>query len=92
MSKILYISLLASTIILIIAVFCAIIRLLIGKTLADRIVALDLISIILSCFIIIYVFFSQVLYLDVVVVLSLLSFLVLVAFAQFLANKKEHHE
>lgn len=66
----------------------AFIRLLRGPYLPDRVVALDLISVIAMGFIIVYaVRFNQVNFLDVAIILALITFLGTVAFAYYLERR-----
>ncbi len=67
---------------------CAFIRLLRGPYLPDRVVALDLISVIAMGFIVVYaVRFNQVNFLDVAIILALITFLGTVAFAYYLERR-----
>jgi multicomponent Na+:H+ antiporter subunit F len=66
----------------------AFIRLLRGPYLPDRVVALDLISVIAMGFIVVYaVRFNQVNFLDVAIILTLITFLGTVAFAYYLERR-----
>lgn len=66
----------------------AFIRLIRGPYLPDRVVALDLISVIAMGFIIVYaVRFNQVNFLDVAIILALITFLGTVAFAYYLERR-----
>lgn len=70
---------------LISATFLGFIRLVIGPTLADRVVALDLIAILSVGMITLYaVYQDQPLFIDVAVVLALIAFLGTIAFAYFI--------
>ncbi|NPV87694.1 MAG: pesticidal protein Cry22Aa [Anaerolineae bacterium] len=66
----------------------AFVRLIRGPYLPDRVVALDLISVIAMGFIIVYaVRFNQVNFLDVAIILALITFLGTVAFAYYLERR-----
>jgi len=68
-------------------VFCFI-RIIIGPTLPDRVVALDLTANLLISFIAIYsVITNQPVYIDVVIALALIVFLTTVAFANLIARQ-----
>jgi multicomponent Na+:H+ antiporter subunit F len=68
-----------------IALIFATVRLLTGPTLADRVVALDLISILLVAMLALFALASQVAtYMDAAVVLALVAFLGTVALARFM--------
>lgn len=67
------------------SLFLAMYRLLVGPTLPDRIVVLDLLVSLLMGFAIVYALHvGQPIYLNVVIVLALLSFLGNIAFAKYL--------
>lgn len=71
-----------------VALITAFIRLARGPHLPDRVVALDLISVIVMAFICVYaVRFNQPNFLDVAIVLALLTFLGTVAFAYYLERR-----
>jgi multicomponent Na+:H+ antiporter subunit F len=62
--------------------FC---RLMIGKSLPDRVVALDNISMLVMCIITVFAIITRhPIYIDIVIALALISFLSLIAFAQFI--------
>lgn len=66
----------------------AFIRLARGPYLPDRVIALDLISILAMGFIVVYaVRFSQPAFLDVAIILAIISFLGTVAFAYYLERR-----
>ncbi len=66
----------------------AFIRLVRGPFLPDRVVALDLISILVMGFIVVYaVRFNQPAYLDVAIILALITFLGTIAFAYYLERR-----
>lgn len=70
---------------LIAALLAAAYRLLVGPTLADRVVALDLVSMLLVVFLVVFKMISGVnAYIYVAIGLSLISFLATVAFARFI--------
>jgi multicomponent Na+:H+ antiporter subunit F len=70
---------------LIAAILLGFIRLVLGPTLADRVVALDLIGILSVGLIAMYaVFQDQAVFIDVAVVLALIAFLGTIAFAYFI--------
>lgn len=67
------------------ALLLAIYRFLKGPDIADRVVALDLIAMILAAFVVAYaIFVNEPLYIDVVVVMALITFFGTVAFARYL--------
>lgn len=67
---------------------CAFIRLARGPYLPDRVIALDLISVLAMGFIVAYaVRFSQPNFLDVAIILAMISFLGTVAFAYYLERR-----
>jgi multicomponent Na+:H+ antiporter subunit F len=73
---------------LIISLFLAFVRLLMGPSLPDRVVALDLISVTTAGFIAIYAIESgQPVYLDAAIVLGLITFLSTVALAQYIERR-----
>jgi multicomponent Na+:H+ antiporter subunit F len=70
---------------LITGIFLSFIRLVLGPTLADRVVALDLIGVLSVGLIALYaVSQEQAVYIDVAVVLALIAFLGTIAFAHFI--------
>jgi multicomponent Na+:H+ antiporter subunit F len=67
------------------ALLLAVYRFLKGPDIADRVVALDLIAMILAAFVIAYaIFVNEPLFIDVVVVMALITFFGTVAFARYL--------
>ncbi|MEM5296780.1 monovalent cation/H+ antiporter complex subunit F [Burkholderia sp. JPY481] len=67
------------------AILFGVIRLVIGKTLVDRIVAIDVLTVISLSLIALYAQFSgRFVYIDVALVYALLSFLAVLAIARFL--------
>jgi multicomponent Na+:H+ antiporter subunit F len=70
---------------LLVALLAAAWRLLTGPTLADRVVALDLVSMLLVVFLVVFTLVSDVgAYIYVAITLALISFLATVAFAHYL--------
>ena len=81
-------SLHASFIMVIVAVALGFIRLIKGPSLADRVVALDLMTVLIVAFCGLYALLSGVqAFLDVAIVLALIGFLATVAFARFIERK-----
>lgn len=75
-------------ILLIIAFGCSLIRVFIGPTLADRVVALDLIAMTLAGMTAVFAIDSgQSVYLDVVLVLAIVLFFSTVAFGRYLTRR-----
>ena len=75
----------ASLILLVASMALSFCRLVIGKTLPDRVVALDNISMIVICLITVFsIITRRPLYIDIVIALALISFLGMVAFSQFI--------
>ncbi len=74
--------------ILVVSIFVALIRLILGPSLPDRVVALDLISTLVIGIVAVEIVLSgQVVLLSVVMVLALVSFLGTIAFAHYLERK-----
>lgn len=74
--------------ILVVSIFVALIRLILGPSLPDRVVALDLISTLVMGIVAVDIVLSgQVVLLSVVMVLALVSFLGTIAFAHYLERK-----
>ncbi len=74
--------------ILMIAIFIALIRLILGPSLPDRVVALDLISTLVIGIIATHIISSgQTAFLSIAIVLALVSFLGTIAFAHYLEKK-----
>ncbi len=74
---------------LLLSLAMAFIRLVLGPSLADRVVALDLISFITIGFIVVYSLDSgQQTLLDIALTLGLVAFLGTIAFARFIAKRK----
>ncbi|MBC7003014.1 cation:proton antiporter [Photobacterium sp. BZF1] len=89
MADFLQISIQLSYIGLIISLALAFIRLILGPTLADRVVALDLISFVTIGFIAVYTLDSgQKSLLDVAITLALVAFLGTIAFARLITKQK----
>lgn len=81
-------SLHASFIMVMVAVALGFIRLIKGPSLADRVVALDLMTVLIVAFCGLYALLSEVqAFLDVAIVLALIGFLATVAFARFIERK-----
>ena len=81
-------SLHASFIMVMVAVALGFIRLIKGPSLADRVVALDLMTVLIVAFCGLYALLSGVqAFLDVAIVLALIGFLATVAFARFIERK-----
>ena len=75
-------------IILMLAFILAFIRLLKGPTVNDRIVALDLIASVLMAFILCYsVLINKAIYIDITIVISLISFIGTIAISTYLKQK-----
>jgi len=73
---------------LLFAFILAFIRLLKGPTVNDRIVALDLIASILMAFILCYsVLISKAIYIDITIVISLISFIGTIAISTYLKQR-----
>ncbi|MEM6488661.1 MAG: monovalent cation/H+ antiporter complex subunit F [Pseudomonadota bacterium] len=69
----------------ILGVLMTVYRLVLGPTLADRVVALDLLSVLLMALLVMFAIAVQIAgYLDVALALSLVSFLATVAFARYI--------
>ena len=74
--------------ILVVSIFVALIRLILGPSLPDRVVALDLIStLVIGIVAVDIVLTGQIVLLSVVMVLALVSFLGTIAFAHYLERK-----
>jgi multicomponent Na+:H+ antiporter subunit F len=68
-------------------VFC-VLRLLIGKTAVDRVVAIDLLTVVTISLVVLYAHISgRFVYVDVALVYGLLSFLAVLAIARFLERR-----
>ena len=75
------------------ALLLAFIRLVRGPSLPDRVVALDLIGMIIAAFIAAYtVYLGQPVLLDAIVVLAIIAFFGTVAFARFLERRQRDSE
>jgi multicomponent Na+:H+ antiporter subunit F len=78
-------ALIITTLCLIFTLLCAAYRLLVGPTLADRVVALDLLSMIIIVFLVVFKLVSGVnAYIYAAISLSLIAFLATVAFAHYI--------
>lgn len=74
---------------LLLAFIIAFIRLLKGPTVNDRIVALDLIASVLMAFILTYsVLVNKAIYIDITIVISLISFIGTIAISTYLKQKQ----
>jgi multicomponent Na+:H+ antiporter subunit F len=74
-----------ATVLIFFAILFAVIRLVLGKTLIDRVVAIDTLTVISLSLIALYAQTSgRVVYIDVALVYGLLSFLAVLAIARFL--------
>jgi multicomponent Na+:H+ antiporter subunit F len=68
-----------------IAIAIAVIRMIIGPTLPDRVIALDIIGVkLISCIAIVSVMLSTTAFLDVILILGILAFISTIAFARYL--------
>ena len=71
-----------------VALFLAFVRLVLGPSLTDRVVALDLIAVITVGFVAVYAIDTgQRIFLDVAIVVALITFLGTVAFAQYVERR-----
>jgi len=78
---------------LILALLIAVVRVVIGPTLADRVLALDLITVLAMGFVgAIAIRTGLTLYLDIALSLALLGFLSTVAFARYMLSRLQHEE
>ena len=67
---------------------CGVVRLIIGRTIVDRIVAIDMLTVISISLIALYAHLSgRFVYIDVALVYGLLSFLAVLAIARFLERR-----
>ncbi|MCX5577861.1 monovalent cation/H+ antiporter complex subunit F [Kaistia terrae] len=74
-----------AAVLIFLAIVCGVIRLVIGRTLVDRIVAIDMLTVISISLIALYAHVSgRFVYIDVALVYGLLSFLAVLAIARFL--------
>ncbi|MGF6574234.1 MULTISPECIES: monovalent cation/H+ antiporter complex subunit F [Paraburkholderia] len=74
-----------ATVLIFFAILFAVIRLVLGKTLIDRVVAIDTLTVISLSLIALYAQTSgRIVYIDVALVYGLLSFLAVLAIARFL--------
>lgn len=88
MNEIVQYALDASYLILMLSFFITMIRLLLGKTLPDRVSALDLMSFLTIAFVGIYTIDTgQKAFLDIAIILALVVFLSTVAFARFIIKR-----
>jgi multicomponent Na+:H+ antiporter subunit F len=71
------------------AILMSIIRLVIGRTVVDRIVAVDMLTVISISLVVLYAHLTgRYVYLDVALVYGLLSFLAVLALARFLERRR----
>ncbi|MFA0081754.1 monovalent cation/H+ antiporter complex subunit F [Vibrio breoganii] len=90
MDKWLIVSIVICSLCLFFSLAMAVARLIIGPTLADRVVALDLISFITIGYIALYTLYSgQMALLDIAVTLGLVAFLGTIAFARLIAKQSK---
>ena len=74
-----------AAVLIFLAILCGVVRLIIGRTLVDRIVAIDMLTVISISLIALYAHVSgRFVYIDVALVYGLLSFLAVLAIARFL--------
>lgn len=97
MTEFLHACVIISLILLSLSMIAVFIRLLIGPSLPDRVASLDVIAMLVICFISIFSLTTHhSIYLDIVIALGLISFVGTIAFAQFiefqLSNDKEKEE
>ena len=79
------------------ALVCAAYRLIVGPSLADRVVALDLITMLMVAFLVVFTLASGIqAYIYAAIALALIGFLSTVAFARYIERTKgtplEHHD
>lgn len=74
---------------LLVALGISLVRLITGPTVSDRIVAMDLIASVTIGFILVYsVLMKETMYFDVIIIISLISFISTVAISTYLIQKK----
>lgn len=87
-----HIAALISLFLLSLSVVLAFFRIFIGPSLPDRVVAVDVMSVIVICVIAVFAIIgNHAIYLDIVIALALISFLGTVAFAQFIEWQLSHY-
>ncbi|WP_430812166.1 MULTISPECIES: monovalent cation/H+ antiporter complex subunit F [unclassified Carboxylicivirga] len=87
--NLLEIAFIAAAILLLLSFVMALIRIVKGPTIQDRIVAMDLISSISMGFILVYsMLMQQAMYFDIVIIISLISFIGTVAISTYLKRNK----
>jgi multicomponent Na+:H+ antiporter subunit F len=70
------------------SIACGIVRLIIGRTVVDRVVAIDMLTVVSISLIALYAHLSgRFVYIDVALVYGLLSFLAVLAIARFLERR-----
>nr|WP_295891429.1 cation:proton antiporter [uncultured Devosia sp.] len=75
------------------ALLVSVIRIIIGPTLADRVLALDLMTVVAMGFVgAIAIRTGQMLYLDIAIALALLGFLATIAFARYVLTHGAGHQ
>ncbi len=91
MSEFLHACVVISLILLSLSTLAVFIRLLIGPSLPDRVASIDVIAMLVICFIAIFSLTTHhSIYLDIVIALALISFVGTVAFAQFIEFQLSH--
>lgn len=76
-----------------IALLISVIRIVIGPTLADRVLSLDLLTVLVMGFIgALAIRTGLTLYIDIAIALALLGFLATVAFARYIMSRRVHEE
>lgn len=76
-------------VLLVLALLISVVRIIIGPSLADRVLALDLMTVLAMGFVAaIAIRTGLMLYLDIAIALALLGFLATIAFARYILSKK----
>ncbi|WP_083634490.1 monovalent cation/H+ antiporter complex subunit F [Saccharicrinis aurantiacus] len=92
-TEILNIAQLIGFVFLLAALLLAFIRLIKGPTMHDRIVAMDFMASITMGFVLIYsIAINKGMYVDIAIIISLISFIGTVAISTFLKHKNKNHE
>lgn len=87
---VLSVSTLVALVLLTVALLVGMVRIIIGPTLADRVLALDLLTVVAMGFIAaIAIRTGLMLYLDIAIALALLGFLATVAFARYILSRRQ---
>jgi multicomponent Na+:H+ antiporter subunit F len=90
---VLHLATLVALALLCISFFVTVWRVIVGPTLPDRILALDmLVAVAIGFIAVIAVKTGFVLYVDIAIALGLVGFLATVAFARFVLQRRQHHE